>query len=108
MLALLGQTWRSVASVFISVFLMVGSIFWAPEQYNQVLDLSAEITQFIVGQVEDRAGSQGKAIARTMLTENSFTATVYFLVTRVVILTFLIFLVRTLYGLMFPSARREA
>lgn len=108
MLGLLAQTWRSVISVVISVFLMVGSIFWAPEEYNRVLDMSGAITSFIVKEADAFAGAQGKAIARTMLDEGSFTATLYFLFTRILVLTLIIFVLKTLYELMFPAARKRA
>ncbi len=100
------SAWRSVVSILMAFALLILSFIYWPEQLNTTLEVSGTIRDFLLAHVGEDAQTQ--ILAKEVLTEEKITMAILFLVSRLFILTALIFVFQVLYELVFGRARRDA
>ncbi|NWH09498.1 MAG: hypothetical protein HXY22_12800 [Alphaproteobacteria bacterium] len=109
MLHLLWQTWRSVVSVIVSTILLILTGVFFPNEYNLFYDYASSVKDYFVY----LAGPEGVnnpevgAAVRTFVGEQSFLMTMYFLFTRIVVLTVFLFVWNLIWELVFGRPRED-
>lgn len=100
------QTWRSIVSVFISFALLIGMLLYTPNELLELVKASETIKDWLVTAVQSQNDPQAEILSRTMLDEGSITMSILFLVSRIFILTLILFIWNLLWEMVF-GRRRE-
>ena len=98
----LWQTWRSVASFFMS-FIVLGLMVWfTPDWVNGFVATAGSLKYFVMGSAESILGyGQPSALFGLIVGDTAIALTLMTLFTRVVVLTLILWLGGLMYGALF-------
>lgn len=97
-LSLLGQTWRSVASVVIAWCLVIALLLYYPDFLATVLVGAEGIRDWLISVVAAQQSATATVIARSVITEHGVSMMFFFLFARIVVLTVILYLVGLVTG----------
>jgi hypothetical protein len=101
---MLGQTWRSVASVIIAYILVVILFFYGDWLLNDILNVSNSIRDFMRAVVGDATGAQGNFLFTVFFSEGTFFITLMILLARVLVLSLFLWIGQAIVHAMFGKA----
>lgn len=83
-----GQTWRSIASVFIAYALVVALFFFEAGLLNRLFDISESARSWLKDIIGALIGDEAESLFRGFVSEGTVFITLMILLARVVILSF--------------------